>query len=180
MGSEDDTLEKPHVMKFAALFALLFANIVTTGARYSLSFTIYPDLGPDLGITGVQYGVLSGLGFSIVFMLCLIPWGRAADVDWIGRRTVILFGLVLQLIFCSMQAAAWDFWSLLFIRFGLAAGQAAITAPSLAIIAQLFYYDGGISMANSVFNMGTYVGSGLASLAGLLSFIYGWQASFGL
>jgi MFS family permease len=160
--------------QISCLVALLLANMTTEAARYSLNFMVYPDLAPELGITGTQYGILSGLGFTVVFVLCLIPWGRTSDDYRIGRKTVIIAGLIIQLLFSSLQALAYNFWSLLVIRFGLAVGQAAIAAPSFAIIAHVFD-SGSVATAYGVFTCGIYLGTGVASLASLFTYFFGWQ-----
>jgi MFS family permease len=158
------------------LLALVLANTTTEAARYSLNFLVYPDFAPQLKISGTQYGILSGLGFTVVFVLCLIPWGRASDDYRVGRKSVITAGLIIQLIFSALQSLCWDFWSLLIVRFGLAVGQAAIAAPSFAIIAHVVH-PSFVATANGVFACGIYLGTGLASVAGILAFLYGWQVA---
>ena len=182
--SEDDLLyykqERIRTIEVVLLITLCFVNIATQGSRFSLNFVFYPYLESDLGLTETQYGVLSGMGFSFVMVGCMIPWGFAADNPMIGRRNVILCGLLIQGLFCSLQGAAWDFWSLLIIRFGLAAGQSAIQAPCLAVLARFYQNSGGLATANALFTMGIYLGGGLASLGGELAYVYGWQTSFGV
>jgi MFS family permease len=164
--------------QIACLFALVLANTTTEAARYSLNFLVYPDFAPQLKISGTQYGILSGLGFTVVFVLCLIPWGRASDDYRVGRKSVLAAGLIIQLIFSAMQSLCWDFWSLLVVRFGLAVGQAAIAAPSFAIIAHVVHPN-FVATANGIFACGIYLGTGLASVAGILSYLYGWQVAHG-
>jgi MFS family permease len=158
------------------LVALVLANTTTEAARYSLNFLVYPDFAPQLKISGTQYGILSGLGFTVVFVLCLIPWGRASDDYRVGRKSVIAAGLIIQLIFSALQSLCWDFWSLLIVRFGLAVGQAAIAAPSFAVIAHVVH-PSFVATANGIFACGIYLGTGLASVAGILAYLYGWQVA---
>ena len=182
---EDDDLisykeERKRAVEVLLLITLCAVNIATQGSRFSLNFVFYPHLQTDLALTDTEYGILSGMGFSVIMVGCMIPWGLAADNALIGRRNVILVGLLIQGLFCSLQGAAWGFWSLLFIRFGLAAGQSAIQAPCLATLAKFYQDSGGLATANALFTMGIYIGGGLASLGGELAYVYGWQTTFGV
>jgi predicted MFS family arabinose efflux permease len=170
--------ERVRLVECILLVILCAVNIATQGSRFSLNFVFYPHLQRDLGLTDTEYGILSGMGFSVIMVACMIPWGLAADNPLVGRKLVILAGLGIQGIFCSLQSVAWGFWSLLFIRFGLAAGQSAIQAPCLAILAKSYQRTGSLATANALFTMGIYLGGGLASIGGELAYIYGWKTTF--
>ena len=157
------------------IIALAFVNSVSWASRYSFHFN-YGHL--ELSLTATEYGFISGIGYTAVYVVCLIPWGRASDLPWIGNRSVILTGLLIQMIFTSLQGYAWDFSSLLIVRFGIAAGQAAIVSPCVAIIGRL-YSLGELSTANAIFTVGYFSGSGfVASLSEPLSNWYGPRVTF--
>jgi MFS family permease len=159
------------------LIVLVFANAASQGSRYNINFMYYPYLSDELNISFWQYGCLSGIGFTLVSSLCMIPWGRAADLPSFGIRYVLTCGLMLQALFGFLQCLSWNFWSLLVLRSGIAAGQAAIMSPCYAIIGETFKGDSGV--ANGIFSSGFYVGYGiLASLAGVLVALWGLQWTF--
>jgi MFS family permease len=153
--------------KMFILMALVFANVTTHSSRISFNFLSYPDLVPQLNPPpGSSYRVIAGIGFSIVFVLSLGPWGRAADDPKFGRCSVVLAGLLIQLICTALQGFVADIWSLLVCRLCLAFGQAAIAAPGLAIIANI-YLQGGAKSATDVFTSHFRLSGSLAILASM-------------
>ena len=147
--------------------ALLFANITTHSSRISFNFLAYPDMVPQVSPPpGSSYRIFAGIGFSIVFVLSLGPWGRAADDPKFGRCSVVLSGLVIQLLCTAFQGLATELWSLLLCRLCLAFGQAAIAAPGLAIIANI-YLQGGAKSAFDVFTTNFRLSGSLAILASM-------------
>jgi MFS family permease len=153
--------------KLFVLIALLFANIATHSSRLSFNFLAYPDMVPQLSPQPNSfYRIFAGIGFSIVFVLSLGPWGRAADNPKFGRCSVVLAGLLIQLLCTGLQSFATEMWSLLLCRLCLACGQAAIAAPGLAIIANI-YLQSGAKSATDVFTSHFRLSGSLAILASM-------------
>ena len=168
-----------NITKVLNVVALATLSMVTHASIYALNFMIFPDLAPDLDISGLEFGILAGVGLTVSFIPFLIPLGMYVDT-W-DKRTLILGGLLLKLFFGALQSIAWDFWSLLVIRIGLGLGFASSFAPCISIVSQLDYgSDIGIGLSYSVLATGPYLGIGLASWAAVLSYLYGWQTTFGL
>jgi hypothetical protein len=57
----------------------------------------------DVDLTGTEYGVLSGFGYTTVYMIFSIPWGWAAYNPMIGNLNKIMIGAFIQMIFTSIQ-----------------------------------------------------------------------------
>ena len=156
------------------LFALTFANAMSWASRYSLHYNF---VHMQIPMSSTEYGFISGFGYTIIYVLCLIPWGRAADTPWIGNRNVVIAGLLMQMIFTALQGLSWDFWSLIIFRFGIAAGQAATISPCVAIIGKTFFEE-ELSTANAIFTTGYFGGAGfVSSLSEPLSYWYGGQTT---
>jgi predicted MFS family arabinose efflux permease len=165
--------------KILAIAALVTASAVIHASIYSLNFMIFPELAPELEISGTAFGVLAGIGLTVAFVLFLIPMGTYME-SW-DKRTLIIGGLLLKMFFGALQSVAWDFWSLLLVRLGLAAGFATSFVPCLSLIAQMDSgSEFGIGISYTVLATGPYLGLGIASWAGILSYLYGWQTTFGL
>ncbi len=97
----------------------------------------FDAIGADLGVgspggpTGADLSwILSG--YAVVYAALLVPFGRIADRY--GRRRIFLAGLVVFLVASVACAAAWSVGALVAFRMVQAAGAAAMTPTSLAIL----------------------------------------------
>jgi EmrB/QacA subfamily drug resistance transporter len=74
-------------------------------------------------------------GYAIVYAALLVPVGRLADR--LGPRAVFLAGLSLFTLASAAAAASWQLWVLVAWRLVQAAGAAALTPTSLALLLQV-------------------------------------------
>src|SRR5690606_24967979 len=117
------------------LFALTFIYILNFVVRALLA-AVGPDLVPDLGLTDTQFGLLTGVGFALLYTTVGIPLARYADVAnrvWIMTVCVALWPLLTALCGLATEVPIGWFtigavWSLLVCRLGVGIGQAGGTA----------------------------------------------------
>lgn len=143
--------------------------------RLVISILIEP-IKLEFGISDTQIGLLSGVAFAIFYTLFGLPFGRLADR--IGRKPVIALACIGWSAMTMLCGLATSFAMLLLFRIGVAVGEAGGTAPSVAMVSEL-YPAKQRSRALSVFLMGPSLGAVLGlGLGGWIAQTYGWRTAF--
>lgn len=125
-----------------------------------------PYLQKDLGIGNLEFGLLGGTAFAILFCLCSIPLGYVAD-RW-NRKYLILLGLLFWTAMtaaCGLSRSALEFAT---ARVGLGLGEACLVPAGAALLADVMP-PGTLGRAISLFLLGATAGNILAFLGGGLA-----------
>ena len=142
--------------------------------RQILSVLIEP-VKQEFGLSDLQIGLVTGLGFALTFSLLGVPLGRLADRR--ERRSLIAWCRGLGGLLAALGAASGGFWSLLSPRGGGALSGGGGTPASLSWLADL-YPPAQRSRAMSVLSAGGSLGALLALLLGSwLAEHYGWRTT---
>ncbi|SEJ52480.1 Predicted arabinose efflux permease, MFS family [Pseudomonas linyingensis] len=143
--------------------------------RHLMAILIEP-VKAEFGISDTQIGLLSGLTFALFFTLFGFPLGRLSDR--IGRKPVIALSCIAWSAMTMLCGLAGSFLFLLLARIGVAIGEAGGTAPSMAMVSDL-YPPQRRSTALSVLMLGSSLGAvfGLG-LGGWIAQHYGWRTAF--
>jgi MFS family permease len=173
-----------------AVFVLAFMYWVSILDRFIISLLVDP-IKRDLGITDVQFGMLSGLAFALTFSLFGLVLGTLADR--VSRRWVIFAGVSIWSLATAACGLAHQFWHLLLARVGVGAGEATLNPCASSMIADLFPRE-RLTNAMAIFGLGATMGSGCAYFFGgtivewaskgdsivvpLLGAVRSWQAVF--
>ncbi|MCQ4346922.1 MFS transporter [Pseudomonas stutzeri] len=130
----------------------------------------------EFGISDTQVGLLSGLTFAVFYTLFGFPLGRLSDR--IGRKPVIALACIAWSAMTMLCGLAGSFLFLVLARIGVAIGEAGGTAPSMAMVSDL-YPPQRRSTAMSVLMLGSSLGAifGLG-LGGWIAQHYGWRTAF--
>lgn len=145
----------------------------------------------DLNVSDTQISFLQGFAFALTYVLMSVPLGRM--VDRFNRVSIMIGGVLVwsvTTIACGLSA---NYTQMLFARFGVGAGEAALTPAAWSVLADYFPPE-KLSRPISVYLMGPYLGAGLAMIAGaevldwsknsdsivlpLLGQLAPWQATF--
>ena len=143
---------------------LTLANVSGFLDRQVLSLLV-PAIERDLRISDTQMSYLIGLSFSIFFTVLGLPIAWWADRA--SRRAIMVSGVALWSVMTTLSGLATTYSRLLMARIGVGVGEATLNAPSVSLIADYFPRE-RVSLAMSVWSLGTFLGSGLAY------FIGGW------
>jgi len=146
---------------------LTLANVCAFVDRQILSLLVVP-IRRDLGLSLTEMSYLIGIPFAVFFTVLGIPIARSADSG--NRRNIIAAGIALWSLMTAACGLAGTFWRLLIARIGVGVGEASLQAPASAMITDYFGGERRGS-ALSVYQMGVFLGSGLAYLIG------GWVVS---
>lgn len=142
--------------------------------RQILSVLIEP-VKREFGLSDLQIGLVTGLGFALTFSLLGVPLGRLADRR--ERRSLIAWCRGLGGLLAALGAASVGFWSLMFTRGGGALSDAGGTPASMSMLADL-YPPAQRSRAMSVLSAGGSLGALMALLLGSwLAEHYGWRTT---
>lgn len=141
--------------------ALLTLGGVGYGCLLFVWFSLPAYLSPvidDLGLTGLQAGVLAG-----AVPLTYIPLGLASGllIDRIGARRGIAAGVVLAGVGQFGRAFAPEFWSMLALTLVLGVGATGLTFGLPKLAAELYPTD-RVGRAATVYLIGSSAGSAAA------------------
>lgn len=130
----------------------------------------------EFGISDTGIGLLSGVTFAVFYTVFGLPLGRLSDR--IGRKPVIAFSCMAWSLMTMLCGLAGNFLTLVLARIGVAVGEAGGTAPSVAMVSDL-YPANRRSTALSVLMLGSSLGAivGLG-LGGWIAQHYGWRHAF--
>lgn len=169
------TPQRPTWHTHYALFMLATIYVFNYIDRLVISILIEP-IKLEFGISDTQVGLLSGVAFALFYTVFGFPAGRLSDR--IGRKPVIALACIAWSGMTMLCGLATSFAMLLLFRIGVAVGEAGGTAPSVAMVSDL-YPPEKRSRALSVFLMGPSLGAvfGLG-LGGWIAQTYGWRTAF--
>ena len=130
----------------------------------------------DLGLSDTQLGLLTGLGFSLLYSILGIPLARLADrlnrVHIVSIATAVWSGMTM------VTGLASSFATMLFARMGVAAGEAGGIPPLHSLIADLFAEENR-ARAFAIMQLGGPLGVLVAYLAGgYLVAAFDWRTVF--
>lgn len=141
---------------------LLIALVLAFVDRQVISLLVGP-IRKDLAISDTQISLLMGLAFALFYTVAGIPLGRLADSR--SRKGVIGLGVFAWSLMTAFCGVAHQFWHLLAARVGVAVGEASLTPAAYSLMADSFP-PAKRGTAFAVFQMGIFLGSGLAFLLG--------------
>ncbi|PQM26264.1 MFS transporter [Sphingopyxis lindanitolerans] len=158
-----------------ALGMLFLVGTINFVDRQLLSILVEP-IRADMQFSDTQFGLLTGLAFALFYAAMGIPMAMVADrwnrIKLIGIACLVWSGFTAA---CGMVS---NFWQLAAMRFGVGAGEAGGTAPSLSVLAD--YYPPaqrplviGLFTLNGPF--GVFVGAAFGAWAAAH---IGWRGAF--
>lgn len=145
------------------MLGLLTLGFMLNSLDRSIVSVMLEPIRLEFGATDTQLGLLSGLTFAVVFTLCSLPIAGLADRG--NRRNVLAAGMLLWSLMTAVSGLVPGFMWLLLARMGVAAGEAAGTPVSHALITDLYPRDQRAT-ALALYGVGAPAGGALAGLLG--------------
>jgi MFS family permease len=160
--------------RHGVLVAAFALAVITYLDRICISAAA-PFIMRDLGLSVLQMSLVFS-AFTLAYSLFEVPSGWLADTT--GSRRVLTRIVVWWSGFTMLTGAAWNYWSLVIIRFLFGAGEAGAFPGMLRAFSRWFpARERG--MANGILFLGSRAGGALApALALLLIHQWGWRVSF--
>jgi MFS family permease len=142
----------------------------------NLIITFANDIKADLHLSNGQYGLLSGLMFTLLYGLISPIMGLIADTTHRPRLAAV--GVGLWSLLTMATGTARGFASIALPRVFIGVGESALTPPSLSLLADRFPTR-RLGFATGFYYAGLPVGGGLAYLvAGTMGPSLGWRNCF--
>ncbi len=169
---DDGAMTLQRGVALAMLFVVGTINFVD---RQLLSVLVEP-IRADLHLSDTQFGLLTGLAFALFYAGMGVPVAILAD-RW-NRVKLIALSCLVWSAFTALTGKVTSFAQLALIRFGVGAGEAGGTAPSLSVVSDLFPphrrpFAVAIFQLNGPF--GVFVGSAFGAWAAAN---IGWRGAF--
>lgn len=169
---DDSAMTLQRGVALAMLFVVGTINFVD---RQLLSVLVEP-IRADLHLSDTQFGLLTGLAFALFYAGMGVPVAILAD-RW-NRVKLIALACLVWSAFTALTGKVTSFAQLALIRFGVGAGEAGGTAPSLSLVSDLFPphrrpFAVAIFQLNGPF--GVFVGSAFGAWAAAN---IGWRGAF--
>jgi MFS family permease len=136
--------------------------------RTILSLLVGP-IRRDLHITDTQVSLLMGFSFAVFYTFFGLPLGRMADSQ--SRRQLIAGGIATWSLFSAGCGLAKNFGQMLLLRMGVGVGEAVLSPSAYSLLTD-YFPPRRRATAMSIYSMGIYIGTGLASMLG--GFVIGW------
>ncbi len=156
--------------------ALIFLSYMLNYLDRSVLSILIVPIKRELHLSDSALGLLSGFGFVLVYAVAGIPLARLADRR--GRHLIVGAGMLVWSAATAACGAASGFAQLVGARMSVGLGEAAGTAPSLALVADQYprsrrpYVLGWVNAGGA---LGTALG---LALGGIIAARFGWRAAF--
>lgn len=161
--------------KWFVLFVLTVVYMFNFVDRQVL-IILQEDIKKDLLLSDTQLGLLTGLGFAILYTTLGIPIAKLADKY--NRKNILAFSLGFWSLMTVLSGRAQNFFQMLLTRIGVSAGEAGGMPPSHSIISDYFPQNQR-GTAFSIYSMGVPLGVLLGFIvAGLIADKFGWRMAF--
>ncbi|WP_044559049.1 MFS transporter [Azospirillum sp. B4] len=170
------------------LVVLVLAYVLAFVDRQILSLLAVP-MKADLGLSDLQVSLLQGLSFALFLSIGGLPIGRL--IDRRRRTRVLAAGIAAWSLFTAACGLVRSFPILFLARVGVGFGEAVMTPAAYSLIGDLFR-GRRLGLAIGLYNMGPYLGAGLALIMGglvlhhlppdvvlpMVGALRGWQVIF--
>jgi MFS family permease len=162
-------------VRYYVLIVLMLTSAMSIVDRQILSILIEP-VRTDLHLSDTGMGFLTGIAFSMVYTRTCIPVARLAD-RW-SRTWLVAAAIGLWSVMTMLCGAAGSAAQLFVARLGVGAGEAGGTAPTHALVSDLFpRHRRGTAMSILTLCAPLGMGAGMAAGGWVLQ-NYGWRATF--
>ena len=118
------------------VLAMLTLIYVFNFADRQILIILQESIKEDLQLSDTQLGLLTGLGFALLYTTLGIPIAKLADQY--NRKNILVFSLGFWSLMTVMSGRALSFFQLLLTRIGVSAAEAGGMPPSHSIISDYF------------------------------------------
>ncbi|MBB82419.1 MAG: MFS transporter [Deltaproteobacteria bacterium] len=175
MITESDFVGDRRRVAYVSLGMLVAVNVMSQLDRQIMSVLIEP-IRRDLALSDTQMGVITGLAFTVFYILAGLPLGRLADRT--NRRNMIVAVLSFWSLMTAACGLARGYWTLFAARVGVGIGESGCAPAAQSILADTFPAE-RLGRALSTYQMAIPIGIliGLSG-GGWLSDHFTWRQVF--
>lgn len=144
------------------LLVLVLAYTLSYADRTILTLLVQP-IRTSLQISDIEFSLLHGLAFALLYTLLGIPIARLSDR--FNRTVVISAGVAVWSAMTALCGLSRSFGQMFLARIGVGIGEAALSPAAFSILSD-YFSPRHLTQALSVYSAAVYVGSGVAMIAG--------------
>lgn len=152
-------------------------------ANWVCYIAVYANLGDcaftniqiDLGLTDTEYGVLSGVTYTLITGFFGLVAGTLADLC--HRKHLLVFSGVIWSILTMTQSFSVGFKTILIPRVLMQVATSSCNAVAHSLLHD-YFNSSYRARALSIYNLGVYFGFACSSLTILFVKAFGWRTSF--
>lgn len=168
------SVNRPSRIRYTVVLLALLIDLMSYMNRVCISVAA-PKLREEFRLSPTEMGMVFSI-FSLAYFLAQTPWGILADR--MGARGIVTAAIVWWSAFTALTAAAWNFASLLVIRFIFGAVEAALS-PAIASAFNRWLPVTERSTAFGAFLSGGRIGGAITPpIAAYLLLRHGWRYMF--
>ena len=161
--------------RWYVLAALTFVSLFSVADRLLLSILI-EDIKAEFVLSDSQMGLLTGVAFSLFYVVFGFPFARLADRA--PRRTIVASALAVWSVMTMLCGLATGFWSLFCARMAVGVGEAGSGPASQSLLADYFRRE-QLARAMGFLTLGATAGTVTGLIAGgILADRFGWRMAF--
>ncbi len=161
--------------RYYVLAMLTLTSMFSIVDRLILSILLQ-DIKTEFAFTDTQIGLITGLAFTLFYVIFSIPLGWIADRK--NRKTIIAVSLAAWSAMTAFHGAAIGFWTLFLCRIGVGIGEAGSGPASTSMISDYFQKH-ELAKAFGILTLGATAGTGLGLMTGgFIADLWGWRMAF--
>ncbi|MDE2561111.1 MAG: MFS transporter [Sphingomonadales bacterium] len=167
--------ERETAQAWITVVVLMIVATLNFVDRQILSVLVEP-IRADLHFSDSQFGLLTGLAFSLFYAMFGIPVAMLADR--VSRVKVVAVACAVWSLFTALTGFTRTFAAMAAVRFGIGVGEAGGTAPSLSLLADRIPPERRafvFGLYNTNGPIGVFAG---AAFGGWAAGTIGWQRAF--
>jgi predicted MFS family arabinose efflux permease len=162
--------EGPHY-RYYVLAMLTVTSMFSIVDRLILAILL-EDIKAEFRFTDTEIGLITGIAFTLFFVVFSIPLGWLADRK--NRKTIVAICLAAWSAMTALHAAATGFWSL----FLCGIGESGSGPASSSLVADYFQKH-ELARAMGIVTLGATAGTGLGLMTGgFIADLWGWRMTF--
>ena len=124
-----------HSYRYYVLALLTITAMFSIVDRLILSILLQ-DIKTEFGFTDTQIGLITGVAFTLFYVIFSVPLGWMADNR--NRKNIVVISLAAWSAMTALHGVAVGFWSLFLCRIGVGIGEAGSGPASASIISDYF------------------------------------------
>ena len=165
-------LERPRPAAHYALGLLFIVSLFNYTDRYMIAILL-PNIRQEFQLSDTQMGFLTGIAFTLFYVLVGVPSGRRAEQY--SRKKILVIALGVWSLMTAVCGLAQNFVQLVVARMLVGIGEAGSSPPSYSAISDL-YPKHRRATAMAVYLAGAPAGILIGfTLGGWLAHAYGWR-----
>lgn len=152
---------------------MLLLVLATSMMDRQILYILVEPIRKEFALNDTQLGLLTGIAFAITYVLVSVPVARLSDRS--SRKNIIAIAVTFWSLMTALSGFAQNFVQLFLARIGVGVGEAGASAPSQALISDMFpLRQRGTAM--SIYLLGAPIGTGVGlAFGGWALDQYGWR-----